>query len=45
VVRERGARAFLQKPYEIAVLVATIHELMQKTVFPDERTLIGGKLR
>ena len=45
VVRERGARAFLQKPYEIAVLVATIHEVMQKTVFPDERTLIGGKLR
>jgi hypothetical protein len=45
VVRERGARAFLQKPYEIAVLVATIHEVMQKPVFPDERTLIGGKQR
>jgi two-component system cell cycle sensor histidine kinase/response regulator CckA len=44
VVRERGARAFLQKPYEIAVLVATIHKLMQETVFPDERTLIGGRL-
>jgi two-component system, cell cycle sensor histidine kinase and response regulator CckA len=41
-VRERGARAFLQKPYEIAVLVATIHQVMQETVFPDERTLIGA---
>ena len=41
VVRERGARAFLQKPYDIEVLVATIHQVMRSTGFPDERTQIG----
>jgi signal transduction histidine kinase/ActR/RegA family two-component response regulator len=41
VVRERGARAFLQKPYEIEVLVATIHQVMRQNLFHDERTLIG----
>jgi CheY-like chemotaxis protein len=40
-VRERGARAFLQKPYEIDVLVSTIHQVMRQNVFPDERTLNG----
>jgi FixJ family two-component response regulator len=43
-VRERGARAFLQKPYEIEVLVSTIHQVMRESAFPDERT-IGGSLR
>jgi len=43
VVRERGARAFLQKPYEIDVLVRTIHQVMQQNLFPEERTLIGGR--
>ncbi|HYQ17572.1 MAG TPA: ATP-binding protein [Polyangiaceae bacterium] len=38
VVRERGARAFLQKPYEIEALVATIHQVMAQTLFDDERT-------
>jgi signal transduction histidine kinase/ActR/RegA family two-component response regulator len=42
VVRERGARAFLQKPYEIEVLVSTIHQIMRQNLFHDERTLIGG---
>jgi signal transduction histidine kinase/CheY-like chemotaxis protein len=42
VVRERGARAFLQKPYEIAALVATIHQVLRQPTFADERTLIGG---
>jgi CheY-like chemotaxis protein len=42
VVRERGARAFLQKPYEIEVLVSTIHQVMQKSAFREERTQIGG---
>lgn len=42
VVRERGARAYLQKPYEIDVLVATIHQVMRQPAFVDERTL-GGK--
>jgi two-component system, cell cycle sensor histidine kinase and response regulator CckA len=41
VVRERGARAFLQKPYEIDVLVSTIHQVMRQPSFLDERTLIG----
>ncbi len=41
VVRERGARAFLQKPYEIDVLVSTIHQIMRQNVFHDERTQIG----
>jgi signal transduction histidine kinase/CheY-like chemotaxis protein len=41
VVRERGARAFLQKPYEIELLVSTIHQVMRQTLFQDERTLIG----
>jgi signal transduction histidine kinase/ActR/RegA family two-component response regulator len=41
VVRERGARAFLQKPYEIDLLVATIHQVMRQNVFHDERTQIG----
>lgn len=41
VVRERGARAFLQKPYEIELLVSTIHQVMRQPVFMDERTLIG----
>ncbi|HXK20051.1 MAG TPA: ATP-binding protein, partial [Polyangiaceae bacterium] len=40
-VRERGARAFLQKPYEIDVLVTTIHQVMQEDVFSDERTAAG----
>ncbi len=43
IVRERGARAFLQKPYEIEVLVATIHEVMRPAPFGDERTG-GGSL-
>jgi CheY-like chemotaxis protein len=38
VVRERGARAFLQKPYEIALLVSTIHQVLSQTWFDDERT-------
>jgi DNA-binding response OmpR family regulator len=38
VVRERGARAFLQKPYEIEVLVATIHQVLRASEPPDERT-------
>jgi two-component system, cell cycle sensor histidine kinase and response regulator CckA len=41
VVRERGARAFLQKPYEIEVLVATIHQVMTTPNFQEERTHIG----
>ena len=41
VVRERGARAFLQKPYEIEVLVTTIHQVMRSNSFPEERTQIG----
>jgi two-component system, cell cycle sensor histidine kinase and response regulator CckA len=44
VVRERGARAFLQKPYDIEVLVSTIHQVMRDGSFGDERTL-GGSLR
>jgi DNA-binding response OmpR family regulator len=44
VVREHGARAFLQKPYEIALLVATIHQVMRDDLFADERTM-GGSLR
>jgi signal transduction histidine kinase/CheY-like chemotaxis protein len=40
-VRERGARAFLQKPYEIEVLVTTIHQVMRSAAFPEERTQIG----
>jgi two-component system, cell cycle sensor histidine kinase and response regulator CckA len=44
VVRERGARAYLQKPYEINVLVTTIHQVMrQDPLFPDERTQISVK--
>jgi two-component system, cell cycle sensor histidine kinase and response regulator CckA len=42
VVRERGARAFLQKPYEIELLVSTIHQVLRQRVFMDERTLNGG---
>ncbi|RYZ08446.1 MAG: response regulator [Myxococcales bacterium] len=42
VVRERGARAFLQKPYEIELLVATIHQVLRQPTFMDERTLIGA---
>jgi signal transduction histidine kinase/ActR/RegA family two-component response regulator len=38
VVRERGARAFLQKPYEIDLLVSTIHQVMRQPAFDDERT-------
>ena len=45
LVRERGARAFLQKPYEIDLLVATIHQVMRQNVFHDERTQIGGGRR
>jgi two-component system cell cycle sensor histidine kinase/response regulator CckA len=45
VVRERGARAFLQKPYEIDTLVSTIHQIMQSGAFPDERTQIGPPRR
>jgi CheY-like chemotaxis protein len=41
VVRERGARAFLQKPYEIDVLVTTIHQVMRASGFPEERTQIN----
>jgi two-component system cell cycle sensor histidine kinase/response regulator CckA len=40
VVRERGARAYLQKPYEIDVLVATIHQVMRQSVFTHERTQV-----
>ncbi|HYJ07726.1 MAG TPA: ATP-binding protein [Polyangiaceae bacterium] len=42
VVRERGARAFLQKPYEIELLVSTIHEVIRSASFPEERTQIGS---
>jgi CheY-like chemotaxis protein len=45
VVRERGARAFLQKPYEIEVLVSTIHQVMRQSAFREERTQLGGDLR
>jgi FixJ family two-component response regulator len=38
VVHERGARAFLQKPYEIDLLVSTIHQVMSQSVFDEERT-------
>ena len=38
VVRERGARAFLQKPYEIDLLVSTIHHVVSQPAFDDERT-------
>jgi two-component system, cell cycle sensor histidine kinase and response regulator CckA len=41
VVRERGARAFLQKPYEIELLVTTIHQVVRENPFADERT-VGG---
>lgn len=41
VVRERGARAFLQKPYEIDVLVSTIHQVMRQNAFREERTQMG----
>jgi CheY-like chemotaxis protein len=44
-VRERGARAYLQKPYEIEVLVSTIHQVMRQSSFRDERTQMGGSLR
>jgi two-component system, cell cycle sensor histidine kinase and response regulator CckA len=44
VVRERGARAFLQKPYEIELLVSTIHQVMRDDLFVDEGT-IGGSFR
>ena len=40
VVRERGARAFLQKPYEIDLLVSTIHQVMHCASFTDERTQV-----
>jgi two-component system cell cycle sensor histidine kinase/response regulator CckA len=43
-VRERGARAFLQKPYEIELLVTTIHQVMRQAPFMDERT-VGGAAR
>jgi two-component system, cell cycle sensor histidine kinase and response regulator CckA len=43
-VRERGARAFLQKPYEIDVLVSTIYQVMRQPPFMDEHTL-GGVAR
>jgi two-component system, cell cycle sensor histidine kinase and response regulator CckA len=43
-VRERGARAFLQKPYEIELLVSTIHQVVRQDLFHDERTQIGGSL-
>ena len=45
VVRERGARAFLQKPYEIDLLVTTIHQVMRQNLFHDERTIIGASRR
>jgi CheY-like chemotaxis protein len=45
VVRERGARAFLQKPYEIDLLVTTIHQVMRQNLFHDERTVIGASRR
>jgi DNA-binding response OmpR family regulator len=41
VVRERGARAFLQKPYEIELLVSTIHPVMRQPAWQDERTQLG----
>lgn len=43
VVRERGARAFLQKPYEIAALVDTIHQVLRQPSFVDDRTLTGKR--
>jgi len=43
LVRERGARAFLQKPYEIDVLVKTIHQVIRQNPFPEERTTVGRK--
>lgn len=44
-VRERGARAFLQKPYEIELLVTTIHQVMQGDPFHDDERTIGGSPR
>jgi len=41
VVRERGALAFLQKPYEIATLVTTIRAITRATPFAQESTLTG----
>jgi hypothetical protein len=32
----------LQKPYEIELLVSTIHQVLRQRVFMDERTLNGG---
>ena len=45
VVRERGARAFLQKPYEIELLVSTIHQVMRQDPFPEEERTMGGGFR
>ncbi len=45
VVRERGARAYLQKPYDIELLVATIHQVMRQPTFGDERTQVSVKRR
>jgi CheY-like chemotaxis protein len=45
VVREQGARAFLQKPYEIELLVATIHQVMRQDPFQEEERTVGGSFR
>jgi hypothetical protein len=41
---EQGARAFLQKPYDVETLVATIHAIASGTKFgsDEERTQVGG---
>ena len=44
-VRERGALAFLQKPYEIELLVSTIHQVMQEDPFVEDERTSGGSLR
>ena len=43
LVRGRGAHAFLQKPYEIDLLVSTIHQVVRQTPLLEERTLGGGR--
>jgi CheY-like chemotaxis protein/nitrogen-specific signal transduction histidine kinase len=41
-VRERGARAYLQKPYDIELLVRTIHQVMRQSDFAQEPKTYAG---
>jgi DNA-binding NarL/FixJ family response regulator len=44
VVLERGARAFLQKPYEVDVLIAAIQSALRDDRFAfEERTDVGRR--